>query len=68
VGPKQYPLIGSVDGNRVAFAHDGEYQDQTFTILWTGTIEENGTITGRGNFQPIGLTGTFTASRSAAHA
>lgn len=67
VGPKQYPLIGSVDGNRVAFAHDSQYQDQTFTILWTGTIEENGTITGRGNFQPLGLTGTFTASRSAAH-
>jgi arylsulfatase A-like enzyme len=67
VGPKKYPLIGSIDGSKVAFAHDSEYQEQIFTILWTGSIEENGTITGRGNFQPLGLTGTFTARRSEAH-
>jgi arylsulfatase A-like enzyme len=61
---KSYPLTGAVDGRKVVFAHDSEYQEQTFTILWSGTLGADGAITGNASLQPLGTTGTFTARRS----
>ncbi|WP_245632417.1 sulfatase family protein [Edaphobacter aggregans] len=66
-GQKKYPLIGAVDGKKVVLAHDSEYQEQTFTMLWSGTLGEDGNITGNANSQPLGMTGTFTARRSEPH-
>ena len=45
-GQKKYPSIGAADGKKVVRAHDSEYQEKTFTILWSGTLGEDGTLPG----------------------
>jgi arylsulfatase A-like enzyme len=67
-GGKSRNLIGSVSDQKIAFAHSSEYEDKTFTFVWSGSIGEDGGLSGTVHVQPAGYAGTFTAKRAPGNA
>ena len=54
-------IRGSVEGERVTFSHDGEYEGQPLTALYTGTAQSETEVRGTIDVQPFAATGTFVA-------
>jgi arylsulfatase A-like enzyme len=62
---KSYELVGSVSGEKVAFAHTSEHRGETLTLVWCGTVRKD-VLSGTVTVLPAGYRGTFTARRAEA--
>jgi hypothetical protein len=57
-------ITGRVDGKKVSWQLKSDYNGQTLTVIYTGTMDSTSTITGTIDVQPIGATGDFTAKKA----
>jgi hypothetical protein len=57
-------IKGSVDGNKVTWSYDSEYNGTPLTLTYTATLDDSGKISGSVDVQPFGVTGEFTATPS----
>jgi hypothetical protein len=55
---------GNVDGNDVTITFTASLQGQSIPVVYSGTIAEDGTLSGTLDIADGMLTGTFTATRS----
>ena len=58
---KELQITGSIDGNKVTWKYDSEYNGTPITLTYTGTVDETGKIAGSVNVDPFGVAGDFTA-------
>jgi hypothetical protein len=56
----------TLDGEKVIFVHDGEYEGKPLTLTYTGTWNDKGDLTGGIDVKPLGYSGTFTAKKTEA--
>jgi hypothetical protein len=61
---KDLPVTGSVDGNKLTWKYDSEYNGSPLTLTYTATLDDSGKIAGSVEVQPFGVTGDFTATPS----
>ncbi|MGB6191717.1 MAG: hypothetical protein WBF42_04555 [Terracidiphilus sp.] len=59
---KDLPVTGTVDGNKVTWKYDSEYNGSPLTLVYTATLDDSGKIAGSVEVQPFGVTGDFTAA------
>ena len=59
---KDLPVTGSVDGNKVTWQYDSEYNGSPLTLIYTATLDDSGKIAGNVEVQPFSVTGDFTAT------
>ena len=52
-------LNGTVDGKKVNFKINTEYNGEQLTLIYTGTMEDSGNVQGDVEVQPMGITGDF---------
>jgi hypothetical protein len=55
-------LMGSVDGNKINWKYDSEYNGTPLTLTYAGTLDDSGAIKGDVNVDPFGVSGDFTAT------
>ena len=55
-------LTGSVDGNKINWKYDSEYNGTPLTLTYAGTLDDSGAIKGDVNVDPFGVSGDFTAT------
>ena len=55
-------IAGTVTGRGIEFSFDADLQDQTFRVTYTGTLQEDGTLSGQIDLGGFGG-GPFTGSR-----
>jgi len=60
---KDLPIKGSVDGSKVKWQFDSEYNGTPLTIKFTGTVDDSGKMSGSVDVDPFGASGDFTASQ-----
>lgn len=58
------PIMGKVDGKTVTWQFNTQYEGQTLTAIYSGTLESADKIVGTVDVQPIGVSGDFTAKRA----
>src|SRR5260370_10241269 len=63
---KDRQVIGTVVGNKVTLHHEAEYNNFTFTLVYTGTVDHSGKIAGTVLVKPFNVDGLFTATRGTA--
>ena len=63
---KDRQVIGTVVGNKVTLQHEAEYNNFTFTLVYTGTVDDSGKIAGTVLVKPFNVDGLFTATRGTA--
>jgi hypothetical protein len=63
---KDRQVTGTVDGSKVTLQHEGEYNHISFTLIYTGTVDDAGKIAGTVLVQPFNVDGLFTATRGVA--
>jgi hypothetical protein len=61
---KEVQIAGSIDGNKVTWKYNSEYNGNALTLTYTGTIDDSGKIAGSVNVDPFSVTGDFTAAPS----
>lgn len=61
---KSYDVKGTLDGKKIVFSHGGEYQGQALVLTWTGTLADDGILSGTIDVQPLGYPGTFTGTKA----
>jgi hypothetical protein len=61
---KDAPLAGSIDGEKITWKYDSEYNGTPLTNTYTVTGTDGAKITGSVEVQPFGVTGDFTATPS----
>src|ERR1700736_6558263 len=61
---KDLPIKGSVDGSKVKWQFDSEYNGTPLTIKFTGTVDDSGKMSGSVDVDPFGVSGDFSAIRS----
>jgi hypothetical protein len=59
---KDVQVTGSLDGNKVTWKYDSEYNGSALTLVYTATLDDSGKIAGTVEVQPYGVTGDFTAA------
>jgi hypothetical protein len=59
---KDVEITGSVEGNKVTWKYDTDYNGSTLTLVYTATLDDSGKITGSVEVQPFSVTGDFTAT------
>ncbi len=57
-------ITGKVDGKTVSWQFDTQYQGQTLTVYYSGTLDSPEKIVGSVNVQPMNVSGDFTAARA----
>lgn len=62
---KDLTVTGSVDGSKVTWKYDSEYNGSPLTMIYTATIDDSGKVAGSVEVQPFGVTGDFTATPAA---
>jgi len=55
-------VTGSVEGNKVSWKYDSEYNGTPLTLTYSGTLDDSGDMKGEVNVDPFGVTGEFTAT------
>lgn len=55
-------FTGKVDGNKVSWAYESEYNGAPITVNYAGTLDSTGNIAGSVNVEPYGVDGDFTAT------
>jgi catechol 2,3-dioxygenase-like lactoylglutathione lyase family enzyme len=63
---KVLPVTGTVDGNKVTWQYQADYNDSPLTFVYTATLDGAGKIAGTVEVQPYGVTGDFAAAKSSA--
>jgi len=61
---KDAPVTGSLDGDKLTWQYESEYNGSPLTLLYTATLDDTGKIAGSLEVQPFGVTGDFTATPS----
>jgi hypothetical protein len=57
-------ITGKVDGKTVSWQFDTQYEGQTLTVYYSGTLDSSEKIAGSINVQPMNVSGEFTAARA----
>jgi iron(III)-enterobactin esterase len=60
---KDRQVTGTVDGNKVTLQHEAEYNHISFTLMYTGAMDDSGKIAGTVLVKPFNVDGLFTATR-----
>src|SRR5260370_906233 len=63
---KNLPVTGAVDGNKVTWQFQSEYNGSPLTLIYKTTLDGSKKIAGTVEVQPFGITGDFTATPSSA--
>ena len=61
---KDVLITGSIDGNKVTWKYDSEFNGSPLTLTYTGALDDSGKIAGSVDVDPYGVTGDFTATPS----
>ena len=61
---KDVEITGSLDGNKVSWKYESDYNGTPLTLIYTATLDDSGKISGSVEVQPFSVTGDFTASPS----
>ena len=64
VEEQEVRITGSIDGNKVTWKYESEYNGSPLTLTYTGTLDDSGKIAGSVDVDPFGVTGDFTATPS----
>lgn len=56
-------LKGEFDGKKVTWSYEAEWSGNKLTIVHTGTLNADGSMSGSIEVQPMGVEGSFTAKR-----
>ena len=59
---KDVQVTGSVDGDKVTWKYDMDYNGSPLTLTYTATLDDSGKIAGSVEVDPFGVTGDFTAT------
>jgi len=59
---KDLPIKGSIDGSKVTWQFDSEYNGTPLTIKFSGTVDDSGKMSGTVDIDPFGVSGDFTAA------
>ena len=59
---KDLAVTGTVDGKKVTWKYDSDFNGTALTLTYTATLEDSGKIAGGVEVQPFGVTGDFTAT------
>lgn len=59
---KEVQITGSLDGNKVTWKYDSEYNGTPLTLTYTATLDDSGKIAGSVAVDPFNVTGDFTAT------
>jgi hypothetical protein len=59
---KDLPVTGSLDGNKLTWKYDSEFNGSPLTLTYTATLDDSGKIAGNVEVDPFGVTGDFTAT------
>ena len=61
---KEVQITGSLDGKKVSWKYESEYNGSPLTLVYTATLDDSEKISGSVEVQPFGVTGDFTATPS----
>jgi len=61
---KEVKITGNLDGKKVTWEYDSEYNGTPLTLTYTATLGDTDKISGNVDVQPYGVTGDFTATPS----
>jgi catechol 2,3-dioxygenase-like lactoylglutathione lyase family enzyme len=61
---KDLPVTGTVDGNKVSWQYQSEYNGSPLTLIYKATLDDSNKIAGTVEVQPYGVTGDFTATQA----
>jgi hypothetical protein len=61
---KDVSVTGRLDGNKLTWQYESEYNGSQLTLVYTATLDDSGKIAGIVEVQPFGVTGDFTATPS----
>src|ERR1700738_3989255 len=61
---KDLPVTGTVDGNKVTWQYQSEYNGSPLTLIYTATLGDSGKIAGPVEVKEFGITGDFTATQA----
>ena len=61
---QEVQVSGSLDGKKVTWKYEMEYNGSPLTLVYTATLDDSGKIAGSVEVQPFGVTGDFTAMPS----
>ena len=62
-GPeKDLEIKGSIDGKKVTWQYEADYNGTPLTAKFTGTLDDSGKISGTVDVDPFGVSGDFTAT------
>ena len=59
---KDLPVTGSIDGKKVTWQYESDYNGSPLTLIYTATLDDSGKISGSVEVEPFGVTGDFTAN------
>jgi opacity protein-like surface antigen len=63
---KDISIAGTIDGNKLTWQYESEYNGTPLTLTYTATLDDSGKIAGSVEVQPFGVTGDFTATPKSA--
>ena len=55
-------MTGAVDGKKVTWKFDSEYNGTPLTLTYTATLDDSNKISGSVEVEPFGVSGDFTAT------
>lgn len=62
---KDLAVTGTLEGNKLTFTYDSDYNGTALTLSYTATLDDSGKIAGKFEVQPFGVSGDFTATPAA---
>ncbi|MGO9337844.1 MAG: hypothetical protein ACLPH3_03125 [Terracidiphilus sp.] len=57
-------ITGTVDGKKITWKYESEYNGTPLTMSYTGTCDDTGNMKGDVDVEPFGVSGEFTATPS----
>lgn len=62
---KDLAVTGTIDGNKLTFKYESDYNGTPLTLSYTATLDDSGKVAGTVEVQPFGVSGDFTATPTA---
>jgi hypothetical protein len=62
VNDKDVEIKGSLDGSKLTWQYDADYNGTPLTVKFTATVEDPAKINGTVDVDPFGVSGDFTAT------
>jgi hypothetical protein len=59
-----HEVTGKVDGKTVTWQFKTDYEGQTLTVIYSGTLDSPDKFDGTVDVQPLGVSGDFSATRA----